>query len=430
MALPEDLTKLRVVDLRDELTKRNLPTKGKKNELIERLQEALQQEPEAAQDNASEEVTAKDDDKPVNTNGESKSKVGQENNATAPTKLTDSQAILDIPAEMDNSMHVQGEAEKEIEQRQEPVVTKNSGLADSTIDQSMEVEEERGLKRKNTDVVDSEGKKPKIEPEVPATAPEGPAEPVTSQASDAQQPPPPATSEGPTEESKGQETAASDVVATTNAMYIKGFVRPLILRHVEELIKKYGQVKKFWMDSIKTHCYVIYENSDEASAAHKNIDNIVFPPDTGRTLHVGSITESKAEEMIVLEQEAAEKRIKFDWELAIKELPSTIPSRPLEDAAPAEPSTSPTTKRSKLGGIEQVAKQLSKAAAESGRVTSEVITPPTEGLASSSLRARTVKVLSLDELFKKTKAHPALYYQSVPEEMAQKRLETMRGSHE
>jgi hypothetical protein len=43
----------------------------------------------------------------------------------------------------------------------------------------------------------------------------------------------------------------------TNAIYIKGFVRPLILRHAEELAKKYGNVKKFWMDSIKTHCYVI-----------------------------------------------------------------------------------------------------------------------------------------------------------------------------
>jgi hypothetical protein len=43
----------------------------------------------------------------------------------------------------------------------------------------------------------------------------------------------------------------------TNAVYIKGFVRPLILRHAEELAKKYGNVKKFWMDSIKTHCYVI-----------------------------------------------------------------------------------------------------------------------------------------------------------------------------
>lgn len=105
------------------------------------------------------------------------------------------------------------------------------------------------------------GKKPKTEPEVPATEPEVPAELVTSQASDAQQHSPPAASEGLIDESKEQESAAFDVVAATNAVYIKGFVRPLILRHVEELIKKYGQVKKFWMDSIKTHCYVIVSTS-------------------------------------------------------------------------------------------------------------------------------------------------------------------------
>lgn len=155
MALPEDLTKLRVVDLRDELTKRNLPTKGKKNELIERLEEALQQEPEVAQKNASEEVITKDEDKPVDANGESKDDAGHENDATAPTELTDPQAILDIPIEEDSSMHVQGKAEMEVEQKQEPVVTKeSSGL----VDQSMNVEEERGQKRKTTDdIADSEG---------------------------------------------------------------------------------------------------------------------------------------------------------------------------------------------------------------------------------------------------------------------------------
>jgi hypothetical protein len=81
------------------------------------------------------------------------------------------------------------------------------------------------------------GKRPKTDLDVPAK-PDVPAEPVKSQESEPQQPPHPVASEGLTE--KG-----------------KGFVRPLILRHVEELIKKYGQVKKFWMDGIKTHCYVI-----------------------------------------------------------------------------------------------------------------------------------------------------------------------------
>jgi hypothetical protein len=102
------------------------------------------------------------------------------------------------------------------------------------------------------------GKRPKTDLDVPAK-PDVPAEPVKSQESEPQQPPHPVASEGLTEKGKEVqgESLISEVPAVTNSVYIKGFVRPLILRHVEELIKKYGQVKKFWMDGIKTHCYVI-----------------------------------------------------------------------------------------------------------------------------------------------------------------------------
>lgn len=42
--LPENLSTLRVVDLKEELSKRNLPLKGKKDELIARLQQSLDDE--------------------------------------------------------------------------------------------------------------------------------------------------------------------------------------------------------------------------------------------------------------------------------------------------------------------------------------------------------------------------------------------------
>lgn len=166
----------------------------------------------------------------------------------------------------------------------------------------------------------------------------------------------------------------------------------------------------------------------------------MFPPDTGRTLHVGSITESKAEEMIILEKEAAEKRIKFDWELAIKELPSTIspPSSAAAAAAapteavPEETASSPTARRSRLGGIEQVTKQLQRAVASTGKLTPEVAPKATaDGISTSTLRerARAVKVLSLDELFQKTKTQPALYYQPVPKEVSAKRLESLQSKN-
>lgn len=47
---PIDPSSLKVVDLRAELSKRNLPTKGKKDELIERLTEALESETDEKSD--------------------------------------------------------------------------------------------------------------------------------------------------------------------------------------------------------------------------------------------------------------------------------------------------------------------------------------------------------------------------------------------
>jgi hypothetical protein len=77
------------------------------------------------------------------------------------------------------------------------------------------------------------------------------------QVTDMQQPDNAASTE--TEESSMEKVSheSESKPVDSNAVYIKGFVRPLILRHAEELAKKYGTVKKFWMDSIKTHCYVI-----------------------------------------------------------------------------------------------------------------------------------------------------------------------------
>jgi apoptotic chromatin condensation inducer in the nucleus len=172
-----------------------------------------------------------------------------------------------------------------------------------------------------------------------------------------------------------------------------------------------------------------YETSEEANAAYKNIDNTVFPPDTGRTLHVGALSESKAEEMIVLEKEAVEKRIKFDWELAIQEQPNVIAPPAVSDEPKAtEETASPGARKSRLGGIEQVSRQLQRAAADTEKSSSDIMRrQPVEALTTASLRANTVKVLSLDELFKKTKTLPALYYQPVSEEIASKRLEHMHS---
>nr|CAG8579300.1 1549_t:CDS:2 [Entrophospora candida] len=42
----------------------------------------------------------------------------------------------------------------------------------------------------------------------------------------------------------------------TATIYIKNFVRPLTHTKVRELLEQYGKIEFFWMDKIKSHCYV------------------------------------------------------------------------------------------------------------------------------------------------------------------------------
>lgn len=42
----------------------------------------------------------------------------------------------------------------------------------------------------------------------------------------------------------------------TNSLRIDRFLRPFTLKAVQELLGKTGTVTSFWMDHIKTHCYV------------------------------------------------------------------------------------------------------------------------------------------------------------------------------
>ena len=42
----------------------------------------------------------------------------------------------------------------------------------------------------------------------------------------------------------------------TNSLRIDRFLRPFTLKAVQELLSKTGSITSFWMDHIKTHCYV------------------------------------------------------------------------------------------------------------------------------------------------------------------------------
>jgi apoptotic chromatin condensation inducer in the nucleus len=48
----------------------------------------------------------------------------------------------------------------------------------------------------------------------------------------------------------------NDACNESKCLLILNLQRPFISQNLETLLNKYGKVQRFWLDFIKTHCYV------------------------------------------------------------------------------------------------------------------------------------------------------------------------------
>lgn len=91
---------------------------------------------------------------------------------------------------------------------------------------------------------------------------------------------------------------------------------------------------------------------EEARTAFQNINGIVFPKDTGKSLSVGGLTPDQVEQLIEYEQAAAERRLRVDWEASVEKVKAGG-SLPTSSAAD-------NTRKARSIGIGQIAKQLAQ----------------------------------------------------------------------
>ncbi|KAI9470821.1 MAG: hypothetical protein EXX96DRAFT_653899 [Benjaminiella poitrasii] len=437
-----DFSKLKVVELRSELSKRNLPTKGRKDELVARLNEAVEAE---KKDNQQQVAMEKLDDQ----NNEEPKENEEETNDQTSAAADESQLVEEdakTVKEQESANELSKEKSKKLEEASFEETQKQK---EETNDVSRNSDKEDNVEPKQETISDASKKTPAIgetqqtEGEVSEKIDEKIVEKASEEAV-----------EKPTEggiENKPQENQIEKLVNETkepemmdqdsdannkrkrsadelddekrmkiktgdlnnaidsSALYVKGFIRPLIIRHVQELFSKYGEVKRFWMDAIKTHCYVIYEKESEAAEAFKNVNGLTFPVETGRKLTVGSLSNEQIEKLIDIEQNAAEQRLKIDWESNIEKLKAG-------ESLPKSPATEGHRKHRSIG-IDQVARQLAQASSEPTPQVREVrVEPPRQKQ----------KELSLDDLFRKTQTLPHLYYLPNTDEEAKVNLEKLQ----
>ncbi|XP_025803765.1 uncharacterized protein LOC112882830 isoform X2 [Panicum hallii] len=199
----------------------------------------------------------------------------------------------------------------------------------------------------------------------------------------------------------------------TTSLRIDRFVRPFTLKAVQELLGKTGSVCSFWMDHIKTHCYVTYSSVEEAMATRNAVYNLQWPPNN----HSYLVAEFVDPQEVKLKLEApppSKVPISPSTATASQAAPFQRPNA--NQTLPPHPATGllPTPAPLAATALLPTPAPLAKLPPTSGPGPArDMLPPPPRKLE----HART-----LDDLFKKTQAYPRIYYMPLSEEEVSAKL--------
>ncbi|KAL2528207.1 uncharacterized protein Fot_20808 [Forsythia ovata] len=212
----------------------------------------------------------------------------------------------------------------------------------------------------------------------------------------------------------------------TTALRIDNFLRPFTLKAVQELIGKTGTITNFWMDHIKTHCYVSYSSVEEAVETRNAMYNLQWPPNGGRLLVAEFVDPQEVKTRV--------------------EAPPLSPATPSGSAHPNFPPTQPTVQLPQPSPRQQVQRQhlppppslppppplanlppaREHPQLEREPLQREQPLPARERLSLPPPPPLTEKVdppiVTLDDLFRKTKATPRIYYLPLSDEHVAEKL--------
>jgi len=81
--------------------------------------------------------------------------------------------------------------------------------------------------------------------------------------------------------------------ATSVNLHITNFVRPFTLLQARQLIEETCKPEFFWMDSIKSQCYVVTSSLEQAIATFEALNDKIWPFEIGKPLKVAYVPKSE-----------------------------------------------------------------------------------------------------------------------------------------
>ncbi|KAJ5562806.1 DNA-binding SAP [Penicillium sp. DV-2018c] len=206
----------------------------------------------------------------------------------------------------------------------------------------------------------------------------------------------------------------------TATLYIDGLMRPLqpaaLRNHLASLASAPGTqepetIVDFYLDSIKTHCFVSFSSLTAASRVRSAIHGTVWPNERNRkNLRADFIPDEKLKEWIQVEEESRGRAgPAVRWEVKYEtaddgEVTATLAEVGSTSSGRRESGFNRTPPLGPRSDMEHLARRPSNAAPAPPSRPGQGFKP-------------------LDELFKSTTAKPKLYYLPVPRAVADKRLD-------
>ncbi|KAF5769411.1 putative transcription regulator SAP family [Helianthus annuus] len=189
----------------------------------------------------------------------------------------------------------------------------------------------------------------------------------------------------------------------TTSLRIDNFLRPFTLKAVQEFLGKTGTIVSFWMDQIKTHCYITYASVEEATETRNAVCNLQWPVNGGRLLMADFVDPQEVKNRV--------------------------------DPPPPSPATPATTTLPPLAATIPPPTATLQPPQPSPRLKQQLPPPPflppppplsnpppARNRAPPPPEKVDPPIVTLDDLFKKTRATPRIYYLPLSDEQVAAKL--------
>ncbi|KAK9894266.1 hypothetical protein P389DRAFT_174305 [Cystobasidium minutum MCA 4210] len=237
----------------------------------------------------------------------------------------------------------------------------------------------------------------------------------------------------------------------SRSICISNLVRPFTLPALKEKLEDFGEMDYFWINSIKSHCFVTYQSTDTARQASQALEGEIWPEAVGKPLSVTYVPTEQIASLVEKEQAAGRTRLELiatfdyehnEWQYDVA-APAAATTKALGNAPPVPrglASSLPFQAQGRPGGPTGPGRldprsMVTATSASGAPIRLPSISafaqsrPPRDDGATDSGQPWLPKA-GAEDLYHKTKTAPELYYRAVDKVAAGRRLrELERGPY-